>query len=79
MLESSQSVIELLSENNLTNEIIIGIMEKQKWFQLDKKAKVVYIEDIIDKLAVSTERLEKKELENRLLEIINWQEEYDKH
>ena len=54
-------------------------MEKQKWFQLDKKAKVVYIEDIIDKLAVSTERLEKKELENRLLEIINWQEEYDKH
>jgi len=52
-------------------------MEKNKWNDLDKPAKVEYIEEKLDRLKVVTDIFEKREIEKDLFEILTWQEEDD--
>lgn len=53
------------------------MIDKNKWFQMDKKAKASYIDEKLDKLKAAEERDERKELEKEIFQLITWQEEND--
>lgn len=52
-------------------------MEKTKWLQLNPSDRIVYVEDLLDKLKVTTEKAEKKEIERKIFNLIEWQEQID--
>jgi hypothetical protein len=52
-------------------------MNKLKWLELSDKEKVIYVEDTLDKLQVVTDHKEKKELENKIFDILEFEESHE--
>jgi len=53
------------------------MIDKNKWFQMDKKTKAAYIDEKLDKLKATDHREDRIELEKEIFQLITWQEEND--